>query len=402
MHRLNRRALAVLALVALLPVPTVAADVQFHACAAVGDGVQRCRRDDDDGRAMPLDPVDHVDDPPVDSVVACLAAGETQHGQRRVRTCSTVRWSGPCVAGAGRRLDRRTCDGDHVDLSRYRDDERDPYLSEPWLPVSQVSVSAGDRIEMGCRVHASWDLGLDCGGRADGSLPGGAASSNRTSVPTETRPYRPDVSTADAGTRPSRPADPTARTPTGVPSPPTAGTGPGTDRLLVALTFALAAWILYRRLSRDEIVGHDLRSRMIDRIEASPGRNASSLADELDVAITTILYHGRILAEADQVTVKRTGGEVQFYGPAGPRDVDPETVACLRSELRQALLGLVADDPGIHVAEAARRLDVSASKARYHVDRLVEEGLIAAETTGRSKRLRVTEDGRASLGRIAT
>lgn len=159
-----------------------------------------------------------------------------------------------------------------------------------------------------------------------------------------------------------------------------------------AVAIAAGIWILYRRLSRDDVLDNDLRSRILGYVEADPGVHPSSLADDLDVAHQTVRYHLRVLEEFGEVELRSRGGNVHCFR-AGVHDADDRRLApVLTSASKRALLGLLVQEPGLCIAEAARRLDRDRSTVKRHVDALEDDGVVCSERRG-STRVVAIADG---------
>lgn len=159
------------------------------------------------------------------------------------------------------------------------------------------------------------------------------------------------------------------------------------------VTAGLAAVALYRRLSKDDILEHELRRRILDVVSDEPGVNASGLADRLDVCITTVLYHARVLAEADHLVVKRQGGEVRLVDPEAGCPATRETLCALRKPSKRAVIEALIDEPDATITSLADRLGRANSTVKKHVDDLVERGVVEdrTETKAQGCRLRVTD-----------
>lgn len=75
---------------------------------------------------------------------------------------------------------------------------------------------------------------------------------------------------------------------------------------------------------------------------------------------------------------------------AGLRAVSPEPEApdpILRRPLYQAILDLLGETPGMSTTLIAQRLDLRrAAQARYHLQRLMDQGLVTREGTQRGAR----------------
>lgn len=182
---------------------------------------------------------------------------------------------------------------------------------------------------------------------------------------------------------------------------PVFGVGPGLELVVLATAsgLGLAAYglvRLYRRLRREDILDNDLRSRMLEIVEARPGIQTSDIAGHLDVAVNTVLYHARIMDEYDLLVVDRGGGCVRLF-PTGHDRRKRKLQAVVSSGPKRALVDVILEEPGIGLSEAARRLDRDRSTIKYHADRLVDEGILTDRRDGRSRRLVVAEDVQAIL-----
>lgn len=187
-------------------------------------------------------------------------------------------------------------------------------------------------------------------------------------------------------------------------APVDAVTGPAGRRVVLAATGLLGAGFvgvrLYRRLSRDEILDNDLRSRIVEIVRDEPAIHASELARRLDVAVTTILYHGRMLAEADLVVMRRAQGEVVFLDrSAGDDAVEREALCVLRSDAKRRVVEALLGAPGANMAEIARRVERARNTVKHHVDDLIDAGLVEDRSSTRTRELVVPDEARAAIER---
>lgn len=179
---------------------------------------------------------------------------------------------------------------------------------------------------------------------------------------------------------------------------------PGPDPALVSLLVGTAvvpllAWaVLYRRLSDDDILDHDLRARIVEIVREDPGVHFAELADRLGVAKTTVLYHVRLLEEFGKLALDESGRETRCYTPRHDRRVR-EMASWLRSEAKRTVLEVVAGSPGIHMSEVARRLDKDRSTVKYHVDALADAGMLETGSGSGTRSLSVPDEVREALER---
>lgn len=163
---------------------------------------------------------------------------------------------------------------------------------------------------------------------------------------------------------------------------------------------AILLWFLYRRLSRDDLLDNDLRSAILDRAARDPGIHASELARQLDVAVTTILYHGRLLDEHGLVILRRSNGQIAFLDPeAASCEVERELVCTLRTPAKRRVLQAIRDAPGSSMADLARRLDRARTTVKHHVDELREAGLVRDDGTRGLSRIDLVPEARRAMDR---
>lgn len=155
----------------------------------------------------------------------------------------------------------------------------------------------------------------------------------------------------------------------------------------------LAGIRLYRRLTKDDLLDNDLRASMVEIVEEDPAIQSSDLADRLGVSLNTVLYHARILEEAGMMTTKRASGCVLLL-PPDRSEAERRVLPVLRKGPKRAIVEVLMEEPGLSLAETARRLDRDRSTIKYHTDTLLAEGILQADTGGRAHRLEVSDDVR--------
>jgi len=119
---------------------------------------------------------------------------------------------------------------------------------------------------------------------------------------------------------------------------------------------------------------NDTRERLLEHVREHPGRHASALGRELDLATGQLQYHLRRLRRADRVVADDWYGRTHYF-PPGYDDQERERIALARRETARAVLValLSGERPA---ADLAEDVDVARSTLSYHVDRLREAGLV--------------------------
>lgn len=197
-------------------------------------------------------------------------------------------------------------------------------------------------------------------------------------------------------TRPSHGARPGASTltTTGQAAPAVPGLGeaswPVLARIVLLAAAGAAAVLVPIVLASRGRGDNDVRRRVLDLVVAEPGVTASGIAEALDVHLTTAIYHLNVLKEEGRIEGVRRGRSTRWFeNHRRFGRLEKRLLTALKTDTASELLGLVADNPGIHGAELARRLDLSRTSVKWHTDRLLDEGLLKQERRDGRVRLEV-------------
>lgn len=163
-------------------------------------------------------------------------------------------------------------------------------------------------------------------------------------------------------------------------------------RTLAGLALGAVVLVLYHRLSKERLLDHDTRQRILGLLEDEPGLATSELAERLDVSYRTARHHANKLARFGLVVRLEDAGPERWSRP----DDAPEVPQPLPGELRE-LLAAVRDAEASHLSALARRLDLAKATAKHRLDWLLEREWIDDERVGPLRRFHVTEAGRDRL-----
>lgn len=170
-----------------------------------------------------------------------------------------------------------------------------------------------------------------------------------------------------------------------------AGAGISLIALLVALTEAGRYWglrllvlPLYTRLSRSELLSHELREALLAEIRGEPGLHLRALVRSVDGSYSTVVYHLRRLETGGLVRSERDGLKRRFH-PVGVEATD-----AAHTSTRRQILEAIRAAPGIHQGKVARELGISRQLVSYHVQNLEAGGEIRIDGENGRNQLYVT------------
>lgn len=143
----------------------------------------------------------------------------------------------------------------------------------------------------------------------------------------------------------------------------------------------VAAFSLFTRLKRDEVLEQDTRGRLYQSISQEPGLSFSDLRSLLQIGNGTLVHHLRVLEKQGFVRLMRDGLRTRFY-------VHGQAVAATPylTRTQQAILDAIRGNAGATQRQLARRLGLPHQSVLYHARRL--EATAKVRTVREGKRLR--------------
>ncbi|MCK8518078.1 winged helix-turn-helix transcriptional regulator [Methanoculleus sp. 7T] len=143
---------------------------------------------------------------------------------------------------------------------------------------------------------------------------------------------------------------------------------------------------------------HKKRSRIYACIRDHPGITPVEIARATGINRGTTGYHLSRLREAGLVSVIHQDGRVGYFRNRGYDTTEKNVYFHLRNSVRQQILTLLLDDPGITQSEIADDTGISRSAAAWHLQRLAADGLIESDRDGRTVRYALTDEALVVFG----
>ncbi|MFB6172500.1 MAG: winged helix-turn-helix transcriptional regulator [Haloarculaceae archaeon] len=128
----------------------------------------------------------------------------------------------------------------------------------------------------------------------------------------------------------------------------------------------------------------ETRRLIADRVCADPGIHFSALVRDLDLAPGQVQYHVRRLSDAGDAVEERYYGQTHYY-PPGYDEWDQRALALLRRETAADVVQALADAGPARPAAVADEVGVARSTLEWHLDRLVDAGLVQKRRDDRGR-----------------
>jgi len=157
-----------------------------------------------------------------------------------------------------------------------------------------------------------------------------------------------------------------------------------------------------RRIYRKNLFEHPGRAAVYDAIVSNPGIDLAAISRMVLMNRQTLRYHLDLLESHHTIAVVRERGTARYFENSGRYGTLEQRVFLrLRSPTAGAVIALIGSNPGIAQSEIAARIGCSAPTVRWHMHRLLEDGIVTAQRDGRSTRYHLTSGGSATLHQIA-
>lgn len=148
----------------------------------------------------------------------------------------------------------------------------------------------------------------------------------------------------------------------------------------VAVLLVPALLVLYRRLTRDELLDNEIRRTVYEAVRDEPGRTAAEIAEDEGVNYNTAQYHLARLEEFDEVVGRRDGHRTRYFVNHGRHGrLEKQVLATAADDTRRSILLELTRDAPLRSGTLADRAGVAPSTASHHLSRLAEEGLVERE-----------------------
>lgn len=152
----------------------------------------------------------------------------------------------------------------------------------------------------------------------------------------------------------------------------------------------------YSRHDASDPLENETRTAIYDLVCESPGIYHARLAEETGVAVETVRYHCRILAEEGLVEPRKHRGKRRLY-PVTMDDDDPELAAAIADSAAADVLSAIERLEPATLSAVAEHVDCAPSTVAYHLDRLEEDGLVSRERDGGAVQVRLRRSTRSAL-----
>lgn len=141
------------------------------------------------------------------------------------------------------------------------------------------------------------------------------------------------------------------------------------------------------RLSLDEVLENENRTKIIDLILNEPGIHFNELLRRTSLAAGNLVWHLDILQTYKIIGKKRVGNFIAYFPYYQKNPLSNVDLKLQKSKLTLKILEMIEHEPGIWNNLITKKFKVDHKTIHYHLQKLLELGLIKSEKEGRKKKI---------------
>ncbi|MFW9872909.1 MAG: winged helix-turn-helix transcriptional regulator [Candidatus Thorarchaeota archaeon] len=141
------------------------------------------------------------------------------------------------------------------------------------------------------------------------------------------------------------------------------------------------------RLSLDEVLENKNRNKIIDLILNEPGIHFNELLRKSGLAAGNLVWHLDILQTYKIIGKKRVGNFLAYFPYYQKNPISNVNLQLQKSKLTLKILEMIEQKPVIWNNLITKKFKVDHKTIHYHLNKLIELGLIKIEKEGRKKKI---------------
>jgi DNA-binding transcriptional ArsR family regulator len=141
------------------------------------------------------------------------------------------------------------------------------------------------------------------------------------------------------------------------------------------------------RLTIDEVLENENRNNIIDLILKDPGIHFNELLRRTELAAGNLVWHLDILETYKIIGKKRIGNFIAYFPYYQKNPISNVDLQLSKSRLTLEILEMIEKEPGVWNNLITGRLKVDHKTIKYHLQKLIELGLINVKKDGQRKKI---------------
>ena len=141
------------------------------------------------------------------------------------------------------------------------------------------------------------------------------------------------------------------------------------------------------RLTLDEVLENENRNQIIELILSEPGIHFNELLRKSELAPGNLVWHLDILETYKIIGKKRIGNFIAYFPYYQKNPISNLDLKLSKSKLTLDILEMIEKEPGIWNNLITKRKKVDHKTIHYHINKLIDLGLVITKKEGRKKKI---------------
>ena len=137
----------------------------------------------------------------------------------------------------------------------------------------------------------------------------------------------------------------------------------------------------------EEVLENENRNKIIDLILQEPGIHFNELLRKTELAAGNLVWHLDILLTYKVIGKKRIGNFIAYFPYYQKTPISNVDLKLQKSKLTLEILEMIEKKPGVWNNLITKEFKVDHKTIQYHLNKLIELGLITFEKEGSKKKI---------------
>jgi len=151
------------------------------------------------------------------------------------------------------------------------------------------------------------------------------------------------------------------------------------------------------RLSIEEVLENENRSKILDFILEEPGIHFNELLRRVNISPGNLVWHLDILESYKIIGKKNIGHYICYFPYYNTNPIKAIDIQLAKSKITLEILNMIQKNPGIYVNQIAKALNLDHKTIIYHIKKLIESNLVENKKVGRKNLLYVKSSNLSEL-----
>jgi len=149
-------------------------------------------------------------------------------------------------------------------------------------------------------------------------------------------------------------------------------------------------------MEKGGIFDNNIRASIYEFILKNPGLHMCAISRKMNIPKSTLNYHLRCLINDGYITQKQNGRYSRYYVKNAVGEHEKKMISLIRQEIPYRILLLLFLDPNASQTQLGEYLDRHPTTVSFHMDKLIELGMIEESSSGNHIKYRLKNPERIS------